>query len=119
MAKKRHHQSVRSRENESSGMARYHAMHEKRSRDNGARDRMNVEHYDYEIGARPMRERHPSMISDDMRAPANLPQHVMEKYWPTSYNGHNGYVEDAFYGVQRQLKEDYDDFGRELGPRKY
>jgi hypothetical protein len=115
MAKKRHHQSVRSRENEAAGMARYEARSERRS----AGNHMNVEYYNYDIGARPMRERHPSMISDDMRAPSNLPQHVMEKYWPTSYNGHNGYVEDAFYGVQRQLKEDYDDFGREMGPRKY
>ena len=80
---------------------------------------MEVEHYGYEIGARPMHERNRSMISDDRMAPANLPQHVMEKYWPVSHNYHAGYVDTLFNGVSKQLREDYDDFGRELGPKKY
>lgn len=81
-----------------------------------------VEHYAGrgKIGGNAMRERHSgAMINDDRSAPCNLPQHVMEKYWPVSHNYHMGYVDDLFDGANKQLREDYNDFGRELGPKKY
>lgn len=79
------------------------------------------EHYKErgKIGGNAMMPRHHSMINDDYNAPANLPQQVMEKYWPISHNYNMGYVEDLFYGADRQLREDYNDFGKEESPKKY
>lgn len=59
------------------------------------------------------------MISEDRHAPALLPQHVIEKYWPVAHNYHMGMVDDLFDGVQRQLHQDYNDLGREMSPKKY
>lgn len=69
--------------------------------------------------SRRMIARDGAMISEDMTAPALMPQRIIESYWPRSDNNHMGYVDDLFYGVQKQMHEDYDDLGRELGPKKY
>jgi len=129
MAKKRHHQSLRSREHESRGEKRYE-HHKREAREHESLGEARYEHsnaqmakhgerYPANIGARPMMERHKSMISDDRSAPCNLPQMVMEKYWPASYNDNMGYVDDLFEGVNKQMHEDYRDLGREEGPKKY
>lgn len=101
MAKKRRYQSVRSRENEAVGMAK------------------SMMKYGSAAGAPPMKERHASMISDDRSAPANLPQRIMDTNWPDANYNNMGYVDDLFYGVQRQIKEDNNDFGRVMKPKKY
>jgi hypothetical protein len=77
------------------------------------------EHYGPNLGARPMMERHRSMIGDDRNAPANLPQRVIDEYWPKSTYNNMGYVDDLFYGVNKQLNRDNDDFGRVMSPKKY
>ena len=103
MAKKRHHQSVRSRENEAAGMAKA----------------MASKHYGYPMAASHMKERNPSMISDDRSAPCNLPEHVMDKYWPASHDYNMGYVPTLFNGVDKQLREDSADMRKAFGPKKY
>jgi hypothetical protein len=80
------------------------------------------EHYKErgKIGGNAMMPRHPkTMIDDDYNAPANLPQHVMEKYWPVSHNYNMGYIDDLFTGANNQIREDYSDMGREEEPKKY
>lgn len=102
-------------------MARKHAGRVKGTRASGTPAQMpkHGEHYGYPVAANHMRERHKSMISDDRSAPSNLPRHVMESYWPQSHNYHVGYVDDLFHGVHNQLREDYDDFGKVMSPKKY
>lgn len=85
------------------------------------RDRMH-EHEGMERhkGHRGMHERHKgAMINDERSAPCNLPQMVMEKYWPNTYNKSMGYVDDLFDGVNRQMHEDYGEMSRMDKPRKY
>ena len=69
--------------------------------------------------SRKMIARDGAMIREDMGAPALLPQRIIEQYWPRSTNYSMGYVDDLFYGVQKQMHEDYDDLAREIGPKKY
>ncbi|HEY5268696.1 MAG TPA: hypothetical protein VII94_06290 [Candidatus Saccharimonadales bacterium] len=69
--------------------------------------------------SRRMMARDGSMIREDFSAPALLPRGVIDEYWPKANNYHMGYVEDLFYGVQKQMHEDYDDLGREMKPKKY
>ena len=69
--------------------------------------------------SRRMMARDGAMIREDMSAPALLPQRVIDEYWPRAANYHMGYVDDLFYGAQKQMHEDYEDFGREMDPKKY
>jgi len=69
--------------------------------------------------SRKMMERDGHMISEDHGAPCLLPRHIIEEYWPMAHNDHMGFVEDKFYGAQKQMHEDYNDLGRELEPKKY
>jgi|GEM_PF-2061992 len=69
--------------------------------------------------SRRMVARDGAMIREDMSAPALLPQRVIDEYWPRAANYHMGYVDDLFYGAQKQMHEDYADFGREMEPKKY
>lgn len=69
--------------------------------------------------SRKMMARDGAMIREDMSAPALLPQRVIEQYWPRAHNYNMGYVDDLFYGAQKQMHEDYDDLGREMRPGKY
>lgn len=69
--------------------------------------------------SRKMMARDGAMIKEDMSAPCLLPKGVIDEYWPRANNYHMGYVEDLFYGAQKQMHEDYDDLGRAMGPRKY
>lgn len=66
-------------------------------------------------------ERHSGgMINDDMSAPALLPQHVIEKYYPAGHQyGMNMMVDDLFDGVQKQMHEDAMDFKKAYSPKKY
>lgn len=69
--------------------------------------------------SRRMMARDGAMIREDMSAPALLPRGVIDQYWPRAANYHMGYVDDLFYGAQKQMHEDYADFGREMEPKKY
>src|SRR4249920_2262623 len=62
--------------------------------------------------SRRMMARDGAMIREDMSAPALLPRNVIDEYWPRAANYHMGYVDDLFYGAQKQIHEDYEDFGR-------
>ena len=66
-----------------------------------------------------MMARDGAMIREDMSAPALMPRNVIDEYWPKAPNGHMGYVDDLFYGVQRQMGKDNADFGRIMEPKKY
>ena len=69
--------------------------------------------------SRRMMARDGAMIREDMAAPALLPRNVLDEYCPRAANYHLGYVDDLFYGAQKQMHEDYEDFGREMKPGKY
>lgn len=69
--------------------------------------------------SRRMMARDGAMIKEDMAAPCLLPRSVIDEYWPRAANYHMGYVDDLFYGAQKQMHEDYEDFGREMKPGKY
>lgn len=69
--------------------------------------------------SRKMKARDGAMIKEDMSAPCLLPRSVIDEYWPKANNYHMGYVEDLFYGSQKQMHEDYDDLGKAMGPKKY
>lgn len=69
--------------------------------------------------SRRMMARDGAMIREDMSAPALLPQRIIDEYWPKAVNYDMGYVDDLFYGAQKQMHEDYDDLRREMRPGKY
>lgn len=69
--------------------------------------------------SRRMMARDGAMIREDMSAPALLPRRVIDEYWPSAVNYDVGYVDDLFYGAQKQMHEDYDDLRREMKPGKY
>lgn len=60
-----------------------------------------------------------SMIREDMAAPCLLPRNVIDREWPKAMNYEMGFVDDLFYGAEKQMHEDYADLGRELDPKKY
>lgn len=129
MAKKRHHSSKVARRHESEGMER--REHEgrgemmKRRYDNSdpvpntVRGLEAREAYSGYKESRRMQARDGAMIREDMSAPALLPRNVIDEYWPKAHNYHMGYVDDLFYGAQKQMHEDYADLGREMKPGKY
>jgi hypothetical protein len=59
------------------------------------------------------------MIHEDHAAACLLPHEIIEKEWPRAENDHMGFVEDKFYGVEKQMHEDYSDLGKEMDPKKY
>jgi hypothetical protein len=69
--------------------------------------------------SRRMMARDGAMIREDMSAPALLPRHVIDEYWARAPRYDMGYVDDLFYGAQKQMHEDYDDLRREEKPGKY
>jgi hypothetical protein len=142
--KKRYHQSMADRRHEREGMMDMGRMdnemghgsrrYESEYRDGQSMKRMydnsdpvpntvrgleSREAYSGYKESRRMMARDGAMIREDMSAPALLPRNVIEEYWPKAANYNMGYVEDLFYGAQKQMHEDYDDLGRELGPKKY
>lgn len=72
-----------------------------------------------EMGKYEMRERSSGMIHDDLSAPCNLPQHVMEKYWPIAHEYNTGMTPTLFSGVQKQLAKDGMDMRKAYKPGKY
>jgi hypothetical protein len=119
---KRYHQSKKARHSEHMGMEKY--------------ERGGVKHHspvpNVVHGMRTMKDQYAgheeskkqkamdhALIHEDHKAPALLPQHVIDTYWPTAYNTHMGMVDDLFSGSQKQLHEDYNDLGREMNPKKY
>jgi hypothetical protein len=135
MAKKRrYHQSMTDRHHESEAMAR--RLHDemghgsrqediKRRFDNSDPVPNTVSGLDARRAysgykeSRRMMARDGAMIREDMSAPALLPRRVIEEYWPRAHNYSMGYVDDLFYGAQKQMHEDYDDLAREIEPGKY
>lgn len=60
-----------------------------------------------------------SMIKEDMSAPCLLPRNVIDREFPKANNYAMGFVEDLYYGAEKQMHEDYADLKRELDPAKY
>jgi hypothetical protein len=120
MAKKRHHASGHK-------MMAHHEHGEtmKRRYDNSdpvpntVRGLEKRESYSGYKESRKMMARDGAMIKEDMSAPCLLPRGIIDEYWPKAANYHMGYVDDLFYGAQKQMHEDYADFGREMDPKKY
>lgn len=135
--KKRYHQSMEDRRHESMGMARrmdnemghgsrmMDGQDMKRRYDNSDPVPTTVsglearESYAGYKESRRMMARDGAMIREDMSAPALLPRNTIDAYWPKAINYNMGYVDDLFYGAQKQMHEDYDDMRRELKPGKY
>jgi hypothetical protein len=69
--------------------------------------------------SRKMMARDGAMLKEDMSAPALMPRGIIDEYWPKAHNYHMGYVDDLFYGAQKQMHEDYADLGKEMDPKKY
>jgi len=69
--------------------------------------------------SRKMMARDGAMIKEDMSAPCLLPRNVIDEYWPKAANYNMGYVEDLFYGAEKQMHEDYNDLSKAIGPKKY
>ena len=134
---KRYHQSKKAKHHESMGMSRYerHEESDMRARHHGesghhmarphspspsvVSEMRGREAYSGRDESRRMMARDGAMIREDMSAPALLPTHVIDQYWPRAHNYNMGYVDDLFYGAQKQMHEDYRDLGRELDPKKY
>lgn len=114
---KRYHQSPKDRSDEREGMAR--RLDNSDPVPNTVSGLMKREAYSGYKESRKMMARDGAMIKEDMSAPALLPRNVIDQYWPKAANYNMGYVDDLFYGAQKQMHEDYDDFGREMGPKKY
>lgn len=130
--KKRYHQTLTDRRHEREGMVRRlddldygNSQNVKRRYDNSdpvpntVSGLMARESYSGYKESRKMMARDGAMIKEDMSAPCLLPRGVIDEYWPKANNYHMGYVEDLFYGAQKQMHEDYDDLGRSMGPKKY
>ena len=59
-------------------------------------------------------------FSEDMSAPANMPRHVMDKYWPaTPMSPMSMLGDDLFEGAQKQMSEDNADMRKIMDPKKY
>lgn len=136
--KKRFHQSAADRRHESEGMKRHDlAMHNrsegryhegedlKRRYDNSdpvpntVSGLMARESYSGYKESRKMMARDGAMIREDRSAPCMLPRNVIDEYWPRAANYNAGYVDDLFYGAQKQMHEDYEDLKMETRPGKY
>lgn len=59
------------------------------------------------------------LIAEDHNAPANLPRHIVQKYWPKGGTYDLGMIDDLFSGVQKQLHEDDEDMRKAFKPNKY
>ena len=107
---KRYHQSKSARRAEHMGMERYErgAVHSNAYSD-------PVPNH---IGHGRPQYKH-DMIQEDRRAPALLPQHVIEKYYPNDYGYLNAENADLYSGVQKQLMEDARDRNKVFKPSKY
>jgi hypothetical protein len=60
-----------------------------------------------------------SMLSEDMSAPALLPQGVIDRYFPDAGYGMSGGYKDLFGGVQDQLKMDRSGLNKAFSPKKW
>ena len=101
---KRYHQGRKDREDESRGMKRYYR-----------KERMENSEYD----RRSEREEDYGMIREDHEAPANLPQHVVHRYYPRGGYGPDYDIDDTIRGVDDQMMDDDRGLDRHLSPEKY
>ena len=60
-----------------------------------------------------------SMISEDRKACANLPQEVKYHDWPTNATKPNYKLDDTGRGIDKQEREDGDKMNKHLQPGKY
>ena len=130
MAKKRHHHAKRDgmmavREHNEMGHGSRDGMEMRRRYDNSdpvpntVNGLMAREAYSGYKESRKMMARDGAMIREDMSAPALLPRQVIDEYWASAPRYDMGYVDDLFYGAQKQMHEDYADLRREEKPGKY
>lgn len=127
MAAKRHHASKSARHREHMGMERYErgSVKQHRSGSAGGYHSLGHERYDRE----PMTDSHHdlavrehddrSMISEDHRAIANLPQEVMIKPYPPMAGYMPEGLDDTIRGVDHQMGGDHASAQRGLKPMKY
>jgi len=108
MAKKRHH-----------SMAVNNRMDNSDPVPNTVSGLMAREAYSGHKESRKMMARDGAMIKEDMSAPCLLPRDVIDSYWPKAGNYSAGYVDDLFYGAQKQMHEDKEDFKRAGNTGKY
>lgn len=81
---KKYHQTKKDRRDESRGMKRYE---EGRSHKNE------------------MDSAYMGMLSEDHSAPANLPQHVVHKYYPKCDYVDNYYLDDTYKGIDENIDD--------------
>jgi len=79
---KKYHQTKKDRQDESVGMKRYERRH-KDGMDDG----------------------YMGMISEDHSAPANLPQHVVHKYYPKDDMCDTHYLDDTLRGIDENIDD--------------
>lgn len=60
-----------------------------------------------------------AMMSEDRSAPANLPRHIIDSYYPAAEYGMPGGIGNLFTGAQKQMAEDKRDLHKEFKPGKY
>ena len=114
---KRYYEEERRRSNKQEGMVRRNDNSDPVP--NTVKGLEARESYSGRKESRKMMARDGAMIKEDMSAPCLLPRQVIDEYWPKANNYNMGYVEDLFYGAEKQMHEDYKDLGREMKPKKY
>lgn len=147
MAKKRYHQTRRDRMHESRGMKKYerkahhledlhderHARHHgdhkyHQTREDRMHEAEGMRHYyathkedvgSYHDPRRRWEYEDSKMLHEDHRAPANLPQHVVHKYYPHGHYGHGMYLDDTIEGIDDQMLDDAKKMHEYLKPEKY
>ena len=60
-----------------------------------------------------------SMLSEDMSAPALLPQNVIDRYFPSDGYGMSMGYKDLYDGVSSQIKEDKAGLSRAFSPKRW
>lgn len=99
-----HHQGFEDRMHEHEGMERYE--HHSRMHHSGLEDGRHGGRSVYEPSERAMEHRAGMMISEDHRAIANMPQHVVYREYPRGRMYLNTNLDDTMSGIDMQQSED-------------
>lgn len=108
--KRHHHQNFRDRMHEHEGMEhamdRRHEMNDEKHYGDGIEDGRHGGRSVYEPSERKMEYRSGMMISEDHRAIANLPQHVVYEEYPKGRMYLHSNLDDTMSGIDMQQSED-------------
>jgi len=99
---KRHHSSKAKHHK----VARHHSSHHSRHHSDGLEDGYHGGRSVYEPSERAMEHRAGMMISEDHRAIANLPQHVVYREYPRGRAYLHTNLDDTMSGIDMQQSED-------------